>query len=289
MGLHLRTTGGRVRWGVVAAGAGRPKSRVGVLAVANEAKRNALCGRGMLDLREGVEALAADGSVAAVLVCGTGGRFCAGAEMPALIEGGFQRFMKETLSTMRGAGFTTYALLEGHAIGGGAELAAACDLRLWTPDARMQFVQTRMGITTGWGGAAWLADAAGRASALDLLGTGRRVDSFDEAQRRGLSHELVALDALQSAGVAQASVEWWGGEAEGGAGAGAELSALALLTAGELQGRYGDKYAAGVRAMKSIVVADAPLKVEEAAFEALWGAEDHAEALGSWSLLAGKA
>ena len=61
------------------------------------------------------------------------------------------------------------AVVRGRAIGGGAELTTATDLRVFSPDASLSFVQSKMGLSTGWGGGSRLTSIVGRAKALRIM------------------------------------------------------------------------------------------------------------------------
>ncbi|WNB90503.1 enoyl-CoA hydratase/isomerase family protein [Bacillus sp. NEB1478] len=63
----------------------------------------------------------------------------------------------------------TVALVNGFAVGGGCELAAACDIRLARAEAKVGFIQGRLGITTGWGGGSYLLERIRQEDAMDLL------------------------------------------------------------------------------------------------------------------------
>ena len=60
-------------------------------------------------------------------------------------------------------------LLDGRALGGGAELALAADLRLWAPWAKLAFVQARMGVATGWGGGCRLVELMGQSNVRGFI------------------------------------------------------------------------------------------------------------------------
>ncbi|GGQ33544.1 enoyl-CoA hydratase/isomerase family protein [Streptomyces mutabilis] len=77
------------------------------------------------------------------------------------------------------------AALNGHALGGGAEVAVAADIRVAADDTRIGFNQTRLAIVPAWGGAERLARLVGPGRALLLAGTGRVLDA-SEAERLGL-------------------------------------------------------------------------------------------------------
>ncbi|MFC4503506.1 MULTISPECIES: enoyl-CoA hydratase/isomerase family protein [Streptomyces] len=77
------------------------------------------------------------------------------------------------------------AALNGHAFGGGAEVAVAADIRIAAEDVRIGFNQSRLAIVPAWGGAERLARLVGPGRALLLAGTGRALDAA-EAERLGL-------------------------------------------------------------------------------------------------------
>ncbi|WP_460303379.1 enoyl-CoA hydratase/isomerase family protein [Actinocorallia aurea] len=82
------------------------------------------------------------------------------------------------------------AALNGHAIGGGAEVAVAADLRYAADDVRIGFTQSTLAIMPAWGGAERLAGLVGRGRAILLAGTGRVLDAA-EAERIGLVDQVV--------------------------------------------------------------------------------------------------
>ncbi len=82
-------------------------------------------------------------------------------------------------------GKPTIAAVNGFALGGGCELALACDLRYASSTARLGQPEVNLGIIPGWGGTQRLARVAGLGFAKELVLTGRLVDAA-EAERRGL-------------------------------------------------------------------------------------------------------
>ena len=88
-------------------------------------------------------------------------------------------------SAIAEAPFPIIAALNGPAIGGGAELAVACDLRIALPEPRIEFKQVHMGVTTSWGTAARLRELVGNGFATRLL-FGTRVSNPQELFERGL-------------------------------------------------------------------------------------------------------
>lgn len=148
--------------------------------------------------------LADDGTVDVVVFRGApGGPFSAGADITE-----FQSLRSTPESAERyGAAMLagegaiaafpkpTIALVEGFAIGGGSQLALACDLRLCEPSARFGITPAKLGIVYGLASTARLVDQIGRPWASWILFTGELVDA-DTALRIGLVHEVVAGGAL---------------------------------------------------------------------------------------------
>jgi enoyl-CoA hydratase/carnithine racemase len=81
------------------------------------------------------------------------------------------------------------AALNGHAIGGGAEVAVAADVRVAADDVTIAFAQVRLAIMPAWGGAERLAEIVGRSTALLLIGTGRPLDAQE-------AHRLQLVDVV---------------------------------------------------------------------------------------------
>lgn len=119
----------------------------------------------------------------AVILRGAGGHFCSGWDL-AFVErvanptdgSTLCLFIQEVTRRLQGLPCPSVALIEGFAIGGGAELALSCDWRVMDARANFELRQARMGVTTGNGGCLRLVQLVGRARALELLLSGRRLD-----------------------------------------------------------------------------------------------------------------
>ena len=85
------------------------------------------------------------------------------------------------------------AALNGHALGGGAELSMACDLRIATANTELGFLQAQLNVTTAWGGGIDLLAALGSARALQILLEARRIPAA-EALQLGLVQRVCASD-----------------------------------------------------------------------------------------------
>ncbi len=89
----------------------------------------------------------------------------------------------------------TIAVLNGHALGGGAEFAVSTDIRLAASDIRIGFNQVALEIMPAWGGAERLVDIVGYSKALLLAGTGT-ILSAEEAERVGLVDQVLARESF---------------------------------------------------------------------------------------------
>ncbi|MCB9758703.1 MAG: enoyl-CoA hydratase/isomerase family protein [Alphaproteobacteria bacterium] len=163
------------------------------LVLDNPGARNALSGRMLGQLDDAVaalEALVQDPTCPAVglLVRGEGtASFCAGADLrlvrqqvgrPEMADA-LSRFGHHLTERIRCLPLISVAVIEGAAIGGGAELATACDLRVMGEGAILRFVQAKLGLVPGWAGGVRLVDLVGRRQALSLLGTARGLSAAE--------------------------------------------------------------------------------------------------------------
>jgi enoyl-CoA hydratase len=182
---------------------------IGLLTVNRPEVRNALNWQAMAEFAAAVEESGrqcADSGLRALVVTGAGKAFISGGDLAGLRDSQEQEdarrmmaMMGDALNRLAALPCITLAAMEGPARGGGCEVALACDWRVAAEDSDMGFVQIRLGLTTGWGGAARLAALVGYARALDLLALGR-VLSAPEAHRLGIvTHLTPPNQALTSA------------------------------------------------------------------------------------------
>lgn len=168
-------------------------SGVAVVTIENHKRRNALTGHMMVVLKEVVNELEEWEAGKAVILRGHGDTFCSGGDLKAVMkeigtpeEGRMMcEYMQETLTRFMELPLISVAALNGKTLGGGAELATACDFRLMDQTAEIGFVQSRLGISTGWGGGSRLVKIIGKRKALQLLATAD-ILSFSAASQFGL-------------------------------------------------------------------------------------------------------
>jgi enoyl-CoA hydratase len=169
---------------------------------------NALDVRTLTELRDRLAELKDDENVRAVVLTGAGDRaFIAGADIKAMSAmdvvaarswGELGHTVARRLETMPKP---TIAAINGFALGGGCELAAACDIRYASSRAKLGQPEINLGIIPGWGGTQRLARLCGLGFANELILTGRLVEA-DEALSRGLVdgvHDPVLDKALETA------------------------------------------------------------------------------------------
>jgi enoyl-CoA hydratase len=142
---------------------------------------------------------------------GTGGDLKEMAQMDQARGKLFSRKAHEIIHVMRTMDTILIAAVGGLAVGGGLEFALACDIRIGSQDSTYFFPEARAGVLPGWGGTQLLPRVVGRAWALDMLLTGRRL-SAQEALSIGLITRCVPrenlLDEARSLARSLAQVSW---------------------------------------------------------------------------------
>lgn len=148
-----------------------------------------------------------DDDLAAAVLTGAHGTFCAGADLKAMAEPDGERINRVALDGDGPMGPTRMALskpviaaVEGHAVAGGLELALWCDLRVVADDAVLGVFCRRWGVPLIDGGTVRLPRIIGQGPALDLILTGRAV-AADEALRLGLATRMVPSGRARDAAV----------------------------------------------------------------------------------------
>ncbi|MBI3301692.1 MAG: enoyl-CoA hydratase/isomerase family protein [Deltaproteobacteria bacterium] len=172
-------------------------SPVTLLAVNRPEHRNAIDFSTMDELEEVLNILETDGGLRALVLTGGGDTFISGGDLKSFqvlttAEDG-QRMaerMGSILTRLSRLPVPVIAAINGPAIGGGTEVALACDLRVAAATAYFSFRQITMGIMTAWGGAPRLLSLIGFSRALYYLLTAERVTA-DQALQMGLVQRVV--------------------------------------------------------------------------------------------------
>jgi enoyl-CoA hydratase len=154
--------------------------------------RNAIALSTMAALQETLDRLTAE-DVSVLILRGAGDRaFISGGDLKELAKlrtveeaSAMALQMRRLLDQVADLPMPTIAAINGHALGGGAEVAVACDLRLAVDDATLAFNQAQLAIMPAWGGIERLVQLVGRSAAMELLLSRNRLTAA-QAQRIGL-------------------------------------------------------------------------------------------------------
>jgi enoyl-CoA hydratase/carnithine racemase len=185
------------------------ETRVGTLRL-ERPPMNALSLQVWREIREAATEAAERDDVRALVVTGGPKVFAAGADIKEFPEWEFQdghhigEVLQESLDTLARLPMPTIAAISGYALGGGCELALACDFRFLADNAKLGQPEILLGIIPGAGGTQRLPRLIGLSRAKELIFSGRMVDAT-EAERIGLADEVHPVDALQGAAHAAAA------------------------------------------------------------------------------------
>lgn len=163
---------------------------------------NALNRETLCDLIEACKTIRASQTVRVVIIRGAGEKaFVAGADIKYLSTATpaealkFARLGHRAFSMLERLDQVVIAAIDGYALGGGCELALACDLILATPESKLGQPEVNLGIIPGFGGTQRLSRLVGKNRAKELIFTGRMIDA-EEAFRIGLVQKVVPKGSL---------------------------------------------------------------------------------------------
>lgn len=173
--------------------------------LANPAKPNPINDQLQSELGRVLDDVEADDEASVLTIASAGDHFAVGADIARMNEW-FQNGEWDELITFFRAGqelmariadleVVTIAGINGYALGGGLELALACDIRLAGDSATVGFPEVDLGMIPGWGGTQRLPRVVGESTAKELLVTGRHVDA-EEAFDLGIVDRVVDDDAI---------------------------------------------------------------------------------------------
>jgi len=160
----------------------------------NRPPANAISETLMRELNAALTSVQADDTVRSVIITGAGEKiFCGGADLGSAFSGGdvdhFIRFGNSVMRKIERFPKPVIAALNGHAMGGGCEIAMACHLRLLKETARMGQTESNLGIIPGYGGTQRLPRLIGRTKALEFLLLGTQIPAR-ECLELGLVNRL---------------------------------------------------------------------------------------------------
>jgi enoyl-CoA hydratase/carnithine racemase len=150
----------------------------------NRPPANAISEPLIRELNAALSSVQTDDSVRVVIITGSGDRiFCGGADLGSAFAGGdvetFIRFGNSVMRKMERFPKPIIAAINGHAMGGGCEIAMACHLRLLKETARMGQTESNLGIIPGYGGTQRLPRLIGRTKALEYLLLGTQIPAAE--------------------------------------------------------------------------------------------------------------
>jgi enoyl-CoA hydratase len=176
-------------------------NNVGRITLNRPAQLNALNDALMDELAHALQTFDADAHIGAIIVTGSEKAFAAGADIKAMAELDFetayrQNFITRNWDAMANIRKPIIAAVSGFALGGGCELAMACDTIIAADTAQFGQPEIKLGVIPGAGGTQRFTRAVGKAKAMDMVLTGRMMGA-EEAERAGLVTRIVPADTLQ--------------------------------------------------------------------------------------------
>ena len=172
-----------------------------VLALNKKETMNALCKSFIEDINKALDQIESDDDIYTVIITGTDKAFIAGADISEMFNltpdemldwSGLGSNLNLRLEKMQ---LPVIAAINGYALGGGLELAMACDIRIAAETAKMGLPETKLGVICGAGGTQRLPAIVGEGISKELVFTGRTIDA-EEALRIGLVNKVVSGDSL---------------------------------------------------------------------------------------------
>lgn len=180
------------------------ENHVGIIRINNPASLNALNSQIISELSAAAEQAENDDNIYAVVITGEGRAFVAGADISEMVslsvkEGEeFGRKGADVFRKIEQLKKPVIAAVNGFALGGGCELAMACDIRIAADNAKFGQPEVGLGITPGFSGTVRMTKLIGAAKAKELIYTGRVIDAA-EALSIGLVNKVVpAAELMQS-------------------------------------------------------------------------------------------
>ena len=176
-----------------------PQGDIAILRINRPEALNAMNVDVISELSKMIDILAADDSIKVVIVTGAGERsFCAGADISYMVNidpiqaERYATSAQDLINRIDRLEKPVIAAVNGFALGGGCELAMACDIRIASSNAKIGQPEVTIGIPPGWGGTQRLMRLIGPAKAKELIFTGKMIMA-DEAYQIGLVNKIISL------------------------------------------------------------------------------------------------
>jgi enoyl-CoA hydratase len=186
------------------------RGKVGLITLNRPKALNALNDALVDDIGAAIDGFEADDNVGAIVITGSEKAFAAGADIVAMQSMSYMdayqgNFITRNWERVRTCRKPVIAAVSGFALGGGCELAMACDFIIAADNAQFGQPEVKLGILPGAGGTQRLPRAVGKAKAMDMCLTGRMM-SAQEAESAGLVARIVAPDKLLEEALGAAGV-----------------------------------------------------------------------------------
>jgi 3-hydroxypropionyl-coenzyme A dehydratase len=176
-----------------------PQDDIAILRINRPEALNAMNVDVISELSKMIDIVAADDNIKAVVITGAGERsFCAGADISYMVNidpmqaERYATSAQDVINRIDRLEKPVIAAVNGFALGGGCELAMACDIRIASSNAKMGQPEVTIGIPPGWGGTQRLMRLVGPAKAKELIFTGKMIMA-DEAYQIGLVNKVINM------------------------------------------------------------------------------------------------
>jgi 3-hydroxypropionyl-coenzyme A dehydratase len=177
-----------------------PRGDIGIIKINRPEALNAVNTDVIAELSRTIDIVGADDGTKAIIITGVGERsFCAGADIAYMVNidpikaERYASSAQAVLNKIERLEKPVIAAVNGFALGGGCELALACDIRIASGNAKIGQPEVTIGIPPGWGGTQRLARIVGPAKAKELIFTGKMITA-EEAAQIGLVNKVVNLE-----------------------------------------------------------------------------------------------
>src|ERR671916_2457660 len=176
-----------------------PQGDIAVIKINRPEALNAMNTDVIAELSRAIDIVGVDDGIKVVIITGAGERsFCAGADIAYMVNidpmkaEKYASSAQAVLNKIEKLEKPVIAAVNGFALGGGCELAMACDIRIASSNAKMGQPEVTIGIPPGWGGTQRLMRLVGPAKAKELIFTGKMIMA-DEAYHIGLVNKVISL------------------------------------------------------------------------------------------------
>jgi 3-hydroxypropionyl-coenzyme A dehydratase len=176
-----------------------PEGDIAIVRINRPEALNAMNVDVVSELSRTIDIIAADDSIKVVIITGAGERsFCAGADISYMVNidpmqaERYATSAQSVINKIERLEKPVIAAVNGFALGGGCELAMACDIRIASNNAKIGQPEATIGITPGWGGTQRLMRLVGPAKAKEMIFTGKMITA-DQAAQIGLVNRVVIV------------------------------------------------------------------------------------------------